>query len=47
MIELYCPMDDENIYGPVFDRLNFGEAIDKGVISDYKIVVAGIQEKRL
>ncbi len=40
-------MDDENIYGPVFDRLNFGEAIDKGVISDYKIVVAGIQEKQL
>ena len=38
-------MDDESTYGPVFDSLNFGEAIKKGVISDYKIIVAGIQEK--
>ncbi len=40
-------MDDETVYGPVFDRLNFGEAIKKGVISDYKIIVAGIQEKKI
>ena len=28
-------MDDENIYGPVFYRLNFGDAIQRGIISDY------------
>ncbi|NMC61288.1 MAG: DEAD/DEAH box helicase family protein [Candidatus Methanofastidiosa archaeon] len=38
-------MDDESVYGPVLDRLNFGEAIETGVISDYKIIVAGIQAK--
>lgn len=40
-------MDDESVYGPVFDRLNFGEAIEKGVISDYRIIVAGIQEQQV
>lgn len=40
-------MDDESLYGPVFDRLNFGEAISKGVISDYKIIVAGVREKEV
>ena len=27
-------MDDENIYGPTFASLNFGEAIEKGIISE-------------
>jgi len=36
-------MDDEKVYGKVYERLNFGEAIDKDVISDYKIIVAGIE----
>jgi predicted helicase len=40
-------MNDEKIYGPVFDRFNFGEAINAGVISDYKIIVAGIKEKEI
>lgn len=40
-------MNDEKIYGPIFDRFNFGEAIKDGVISDYKIIVAGIKEKEL
>ncbi len=33
-------MDDENIYGPVFYKFTFGEAIKQKIISDYKIVVA-------
>ncbi len=40
-------MDDESLYGPIFDRFNFGEAISKDVISDYKIVVAGVKEKEI
>ncbi len=36
-------MDDTSIYGPVFHRLNFGEAIKKKLILDYKIVIAGIK----
>jgi superfamily II DNA or RNA helicase len=40
-------MDDEKIYGPVFHRYDFGEAIRDKVISDYKIILAGIQEKEL
>jgi len=36
-------MDDEEVYGKVYDRFNFGEAIDKGAISDYKIIVAGVE----
>lgn len=35
-------MDDESIYGSVFDRYTFGEAIQDGVISDYKIVLTAI-----
>lgn len=40
-------MDDEEIYGPVFHRYDFGDAIRDKVISDYKIILAGIQEKEL
>lgn len=38
-------MDDPKLYGPVFDRFNFGEAIENQIISDYRIVVAGVREK--
>lgn len=37
-------MDDKAIFGPLFHRYNFGDAISDKVISDYQIVVAGIQE---
>ena len=35
-------MDDESVYGPVFDRYTFGEAIEDGVISDYKLLITVI-----
>ncbi|MCE4566031.1 DEAD/DEAH box helicase family protein [Maribellus sp. CM-23] len=35
-------MNDEQIYGKVFHRLTFGEAIEKRIISDYRIVLSGI-----
>lgn len=37
-------MDDETIYGKTFYRYNFGDAIAENVISEYQIIVAGIQE---
>jgi len=40
-------MDDEKLYGPVFHRFNFGDAIQKKVISDYRVVVAGITESQV
>lgn len=38
-------MDDPEVYGNTFHRLNFGEAIKLGIISDYRIVVAAIREQ--
>lgn len=35
-------MNDKSIYGDVFHRLTFGEAIEKNIISDYRIVFTGI-----
>jgi len=40
-------MDDPELYGPVFDRFNFGEAIHNKIISDYRIIVAGVKEKEV
>jgi superfamily II DNA or RNA helicase len=39
-------MDDENVFGPVVHQLNFGEAIEKGLLSDYRVVVVGIDDGR-
>ena len=35
-------MDDESVYGKVFDRYTFGEAINDGVISDYRILLTAV-----
>lgn len=40
-------MDDKKLYGPVFDRLNFGEAIHHQLISDYRIIVAGVRQREI
>jgi hypothetical protein len=37
-------MDDETIYGKTFHKYNFGDAISDKVISNYEIIVAGIQQ---
>jgi hypothetical protein len=37
-------MDDEAIYGPVFHRLPFSEAIERGLLTDYQVVVIGVDE---
>ena len=42
-IEL-CSMDDEALYGAEFHRLGFGEAVDEGLLTDYKVLVLTIPE---
>ncbi|MDK4311740.1 DEAD/DEAH box helicase [Corynebacterium accolens] len=37
-------MDDEGIYGLEFYRLGFGEAVDKGLLTDYKVLVMTVDE---
>lgn len=32
-------MDDENIYGKEFYKIGFGEAVDRGLLSDYKVFI--------
>ncbi len=42
-----CSMDDEDIYGPEFHRLGFGEAVEKGLLTDYKVLILTVDEKYL
>ena len=37
-------MDDENLYGKVFYRLGFGDAISHGILTDYKLMVLAVDE---
>lgn len=32
-------MDDEDVFGPEFHRLGFGEAVEKRLLTDYKVMV--------
>lgn len=37
-------MDDRKHFGPVFHRLSFGEAIARGLLSDYQVVIVGVDD---
>lgn len=37
-------MDDENLYGKVFYRLGFGDAISHDILTDYKLMVLAVDE---
>ncbi|WP_261624716.1 restriction endonuclease, partial [Nesterenkonia marinintestina] len=37
-------MDDQRLYGPEFHRLGFGEAVEKGLLTDYKVLVLAVDE---
>ena len=32
-------MDDETVYGPQFHRLGFGEAVERNLLTDYKVMI--------
>ena len=42
--EVIFSMDDEAVYGPLFSKYNFGDAITDKTISDYKVIIAGVKE---
>lgn len=37
-------MDDEAIFGPEFHRLGFGEAVDRNLLTDYRVLVMTVDE---
>ncbi|MBJ7289178.1 DEAD/DEAH box helicase [Williamsia sp.] len=37
-------MDDIDIYGPEFHRLSFGDAVERGLLTDYKVIVLTVDE---
>jgi predicted helicase len=38
-----CSMDDVELYGEEFYRLGFGEAVDKNLLSDYKVLILNVE----
>lgn len=38
-------MDDPATFGPVFHRLSFGEAVEHGLLTDYKVLVLTVDEQ--
>ncbi|WP_461492066.1 helicase-related protein, partial [Pontibacter sp. HJ8] len=40
-----CSMDDESKYGEEFFRIGFGEAVDRDLLSDYKVLILTVSEK--
>ena len=44
---ILCSMDDETMYGPVFYRIGFGEAVTKKLLTDYKVLVLGVDETQV
>ena len=40
-----CSMDDESLYGEEIYRIGFGEAVEKGLLSDYKVLILTLNEK--
>lgn len=37
-------MDDEDKFGPEFHRLSFGDAVERGLLTDYKVIVLTVDE---
>lgn len=35
-------MDDDSIYGPTFFKIGFGQAVSDGLLTDYKVLVLGV-----
>lgn len=44
---ILASMDDETIYGPVFHRLGFGQAVSLNLLTDYKVVVLAVPEDQV
>lgn len=44
---ILASMDDESLYGKMFHRLGFGQAVSLGLLTDYKVVVLAIPENQI
>lgn len=42
-----CSMDDERLYGPALHVLTFSEAVKRGLLVDYKVIVLAIEESHV
>ncbi|MFN0187991.1 MAG: DEAD/DEAH box helicase family protein, partial [Bacteroidia bacterium] len=42
---LLCSMDDEKLYGQEIYRIGFGEAVEKDLLTDYKVLILTLSEK--
>jgi len=42
-----CSMDDESLYGPNLCVLTFSEAVKRGLLVDYKVIVLSIEESHV
>ena len=40
-------MDDLSMYGPEFHRLGFGAAVDRGILSEYKVVILDVDMEQV
>jgi predicted helicase len=40
-------MDDEAVYGPEFYRIGFREAVDRDLLSDYKVLILAVDEEAI
>ena len=40
-------MDDESQYGPEFHRLGFGQAIELGILSPYKVIIFNVDQEQV
>ena len=40
-----CSMDDVALYGEEFYRIGFGEAVDKGLLADYKVLILTLNDR--
>jgi len=45
-IEIAC-MDDEEVFGKFEHKLPFGEAIEKGLLADYKLIIVGVDDEMI
>ncbi|MCK9412123.1 MAG: DEAD/DEAH box helicase family protein [Prolixibacteraceae bacterium] len=42
-----CSMDDVKLYGEEIYRIGFGEAVDKDLLSDYKVLILTLSDKEI
>jgi predicted helicase len=42
-----CSMDDEKLYGKEIYRIGFGEAVEKNLLTDYKVLILTLSDKNV